>query len=198
VLDVLLGMIIFVFSIVLHEIGHAWVAVRLGDPTPKYDGRLTLNPVAHADPWGSVLVPLMCAISNAPIIGWAKPVEHQHIGEVYVKGRVLDGDLLVSLAGVAVNFLLAIFAAILGRCIGDGVMYYFLNKVVWVNLVLGVFNLWPVPPLDGWRIWGTRLPFHWQMFVEQYSTFFLVFLFWFSSYLPTYWVARKLFSFLVG
>ncbi len=197
-LDSLAMLVIFIFSVVLHEIGHAWTAVKLGDLTPKLDGRLTLNPIAHADPFGSVLVPILCVFSQSPIIGWAKPVDHQHIGEVYVRGKILDGDLLVSLAGVTVNFLLAIFAAILGRLIGDGMVSFFLNKIVLINLVLGVFNLWPIPPLDGWRIWGTRLPFHWQMFIEQHAMIFMVLLFWFSKYLPTYRIAGSLYFLLVG
>jgi Zn-dependent protease len=197
-LDSLLGLIIFIFSIVLHEIGHAWVAVRLGDLTPKYDGRLTLNPVAHADIWGSVVIPILCALSHSPILGWAKPVEHQYIGEVYI-GRVrMNGDLLVSLAGVTVNFLLAICAAVVGHIAGDGAVASLCNKIVWVNVILGVFNFWPIPPLDGWRIWGVWLPFHWQMFIEAQAMIFMVLLFWLSEYLPTYWVARGIYSFLVG
>ena len=116
-ISVLVGFAIFIFSVVLHEIAHGWVAVKLGDLTPKLDGRLTLNPMAHADLWGSVLIPLMCLISGTPVFGWAKPVETHYVGTVDIGKFRLNGDLLVSLAGVVMNFLLALAAGLLFRLI---------------------------------------------------------------------------------
>ena len=203
-ISVLVGFAIFIFSVVLHEIAHGWVAVKLGDLTPKLDGRLTLNPMAHADLWGSVLIPLMCLISGAPVFGWAKPVETHYVGTVDIGKFRLNGDLLVSLAGVVMNFLLALAAGLLLRLMvlkmSSDVLWLaeILAQVVWINVLLGVFNLWPIPPLDGWRIWGVLLPFDWQMFIERYAMVFLMLLFWFANYLPTYWAAKILFSFITG
>ena len=153
-----ISILIFIVVIVVHEVAHGYVAFRMGDPTARDAGRLTLNPVAHMDPVGTVILPMLLVLSHSPIIfGWAKPVP--------VNPRNFrnprKGMLLTSLAGPAANFGLAvIFAAVFKTGIfpAGSLMWTVLLYGVLISLVLGVFNLIPIPPLDGSNILMTLLP----------------------------------------
>jgi Zn-dependent protease len=153
-----ISILIFIVVIVVHEVAHGYVAFRMGDPTARDAGRLTLNPVAHMDPVGTVILPMLLVLSHSPIIfGWAKPVP--------VNPRNFrnprKGMLLTSLAGPAANFGLAvIFAAVFKTGIfpAGSLMWTVLLYGILISLVLGVFNLIPIPPLDGSNILMTLLP----------------------------------------
>ena len=149
-----ISVVLVMFSVVLHEIAHGWAAYRLGDPTAKQAGRLTLNPLVHLDPFGSVLLPLMLAIAGGPVFAFAKPVPYNPRN---LRHPVRD-EVLVALAGPLCNLLQALVGALLFRVLystwtGDlGVSYYVLSGLtsyIYVNLTLMFFNLIPLPPLDG-------------------------------------------------
>ena len=153
-----------VIAIVFHEVAHGLVARRLGDPTAEQMGRLSLNPIRHVDPIGTVVLPMILAISHAPIFGWAKPVPIN-----YARLRNPRRDMvLVALAGPGMNLLLAIAgAAILAATINlsggdrDGVGGFLVKSAyafVLINVFLGVFNLLPVPPFDGGHVVEGLLP----------------------------------------
>ena len=149
-----ISVVLVMFSVVLHEIAHGWATYRLGDPTAKQAGRLTLNPLVHLDPFGSVLLPLMLAIVGGPVFAFAKPVPYNPRN---LRHPVRD-EVLVALAGPLCNLLQALVGALLFRVLysmwtGDlGVAYYVLSGLtsyIYVNLTLMFFNLIPLPPLDG-------------------------------------------------
>lgn len=150
-----------VFAIVLHEISHGWVANALGDPTAKRLGRLTLNPIKHVDPIGTVVLPLILAITKAPIFGWAKPVP-----VVAERLRHPRRDMmLVALAGPGINLLLALVTSLVLGFIaaGEGVaglgfLGQLLVSFIIVNVFLAIFNLIPLPPFDGGHVVEGLLP----------------------------------------
>ena len=153
-MEIVLGIAVLIFSVICHEVAHGLVAERLGDPTARIAGRLTLNPVPHIDLFGSVLLPAICLISGTGILfGWAKPVP--------VDARFLPDprkDLAkVALAGPATNIALAVaFAALFRIGLATGLspapaMALFATGVT-INVVLAVFNLLPIPPLDGAKV----------------------------------------------
>lgn len=151
-----LGIVVLVFSAILHEVAHGFVADKLGDPTARLAGRLTLNPLPHIDPLMSIAVPTLLILTGSPIIfGAAKPVP---VNPLMLK----DGrkDLaLVALAGPLTNLLLALTAALLLRLFtGFTVIDSFLTLVVFYNLALGFLNLIPIPPLDGSKFFSIILP----------------------------------------
>ena len=150
--------------VIPHEVAHGWMAYRLGDPTAKWAGRLSLNPIRHLDPIGSLLLPaallILRRLFGFPIVfGWAKPVP---INPNYFRDP-WRGMLWVGLAGPATNFAMALAVAGLGRLMvalgfTNPWVLYFLALVVLLSLVLGLFNLIPVPPLDGSRVLAYFLP----------------------------------------
>ena len=153
-----------VLSIILHEVAHGYAAYRLGDPTARNARRLTLNPLAHIDPFGSIILPLFLVITGSPVLlGWAKPVP-------FNPGYFRDpkkGIMLVGAAGPATNLLLAAIAAALIRLmpfLPYGVLFFLLSLCI-VNVVLALFNMIPIPPLDGSRVVTGFLPSH---LVRQY------------------------------
>ena len=158
----LISLVILIYSAILHEMAHGYVAERLGDPTARLMGRLTLNPKPHIDPIMSILLPLMLILSHSPVIfGAAKPVPVDPF-------NLKDGrkDLaIVSLAGPATNFLLALLATLLIKLVAfadigsySALLHWFLLTVVRLNLLLGIFNLIPIPPLDGSKVFSLILP----------------------------------------
>jgi len=153
--------IVLVFSVIVHEIAHGFVALHFGDQTAKLAGRLTLNPVRHLDPFGSILLPLLLALSGLPVFGWAKPVPYDPRNLRHPKKE----SGLIAIAGPLTNLLLAtVFALIIRILVGTiGLAGYeqiiaLLDVVVWVNLALTFFNLIPIPPLDGSGVLFSLLP----------------------------------------
>jgi Zn-dependent protease len=195
------SLIVLLFSVIIHELAHGYVAYSLGDPTAKYAGRLTLNPLKHLDPFGSIILPLLLFIAYAfsgipgPIFGWAKPVP---INPYNFKDQKY-GEIKVSIAGPASNILLAIIFGLIFRFIpqslismSDGSQSGFgiaLTFIVYINIWLAIFNLIPIPPLDGSWILFNYLPASMQRtknFLRQYGIMILIFLilfggnFWFN------------------
>ncbi|PIR44089.1 site-2 protease family protein [Candidatus Wolfebacteria bacterium CG10_big_fil_rev_8_21_14_0_10_31_9] len=179
-------LIVLIFSVIIHEVSHGFVANRLGDPTAKDAGRLTLNPIKHIDPIGSILLPLVLYIFNSPILfGWAKPVPFNPYN---LKNPKRDSGL-IGMSGPASNFLVVIIFSIILKLVGFisapfvPALIIFLNIIILVNLVLGIFNLVPIPPLDGSKVLFSFLPagaVKIERFLEQYGMFILLFFIFFG------------------
>jgi Zn-dependent protease len=155
---IIIGVALVIFSIILHEVAHGYMAHALGDPTARFEGRLTLNPVPHIDPVGSVLVPGILALSGTPfLIGWAKPVPYNPYNLRYGKW----GEALVAFAGPATNIALALLGALAMRAglfSSSPALFEIGVLVIIANLVLAIINLIPIPPLDGSKIIKALLP----------------------------------------
>ncbi|MBI4093399.1 site-2 protease family protein [Candidatus Kaiserbacteria bacterium] len=169
--DSLFVIVIIIFSAVIHEVMHGVAADRLGDPTARYAGRLTLNPIPHLDPFGSILLPIILALTNSPIFfGWAKPVPYNPYN--LRPGRF--SEAIVAGAGPASNLGIAL---LFGLAIRSGVLTELepiLFLVVVVNVMLFLFNLIPIPPLDGSKVLEALLPrslqygyVHWRASMEH-------------------------------
>lgn len=157
VVDILLFLVVLVPSVILHEVAHGVAALRFGDDTAKQAGRLTLNPVAHVDPFGTVILPAILAFTTGAAFGYAKPVPVR-------PGRMRkprDHGLLTSLAGPATNVVLALLTAAALRALlpgGDPTLVDLLARFGVINVILAAFNLLPIPPLDGSAIVERLLP----------------------------------------
>jgi Zn-dependent protease len=149
--DLIFGLLILILSVILHEVAHGYMANYLGDPTARLAGRLTLNPLSHIDMVGSILLPGLLVFTGSPfLIGYAKPVPYNPYN---LKGRW--GETLVAAAGPGTNFLLAIIFALLIRLGGVAMtleMATAFAAIVYINLLLGLFNSLPLPPLDGSKV----------------------------------------------
>jgi len=155
------SIIILIFSIVVHEYAHGWMAMRCGDPTAKFANRLTFNPIPHLDPVGSVILPLVLFISGSPVLfGWAKPVP---VNPRNYTNPAID-NLKVSGVGPLSNFILSIgftFLAILALAIFDSIALFGVCRFgIQINLLLALFNLIPLSPLDGSHILEYYIPTH--------------------------------------
>lgn len=170
--------VILIISVVAHEVAHGATAYYFGDPTAKNLGRLTLNPIKHLDLFGSIILPTMLALSGTGfIVGWAKPVPYNP----YNLSNRRWGEFFVSIAGVVVNFVIALifgmilrFSSSLGLSVSATEIIAY---IVIINLVLMVFNLVPIPPLDGSKILMTFLPAQYERYflsMERYGIFILI------------------------
>ena len=171
-MEILFSLIILILSAIIHEYMHGWMANELGDPTAKNAGRLTLNPLAHIDPWGSMLLPLILYIGTAGsfVFGYAKPVPYNPFNLRDPK----NDPAKVAAAGPLSNFVVAIMVGMILRFIPivSVAMIGFLQTIVIINLLLMVINLIPIPPLDGSKIIFPFLPLNIQslyMRLEQYG-----------------------------
>ena len=193
---------VLIMSIIIHEFSHGYSAYLLGDDTARLQGRLTLNPLKHLDPFGSVVLPLLLIITNAGfVIGWAKPVPYNPAN--LRKGKL--GNLIVAFAGIAANLFIAVlfgllirFAPMLG--IASAPFYKISSIIVMMNLVLALFNIIPIPPLDGSKIVFSLISSKFRYienFLERWGMFFLLFfiIFLWSSVSP---IVFTVFSFLTG
>lgn len=172
-------LVIIVFSVVLHELAHGYMARRLGDHTAEAMGRLTLNPLKHLDPFGSVIFPLLMYLASLPGIAWAKPVPYNP-NNLYKDYKY--GPLKVALAGPGTNLaLMALFGILARVMLGtlSPVTIAALGFIGLVNAFLAIFNLVPIPPLDGSRILPLLLPRRYEHLVDQVGIagFFVVLLF---------------------
>ncbi len=172
---------VLLFSVIIHEIAHGAVAYRLGDETAYRLGRLTLNPLAHIDPFGSIILPLFLALpalAGLPtvIVGYAKPVPYD---PRFLKNPVRDAGL-IAIAGPASNIVLAIaFTALLAFINPPAALTEAFRQIILINLSLAVFNLVPIPPLDGSKVLATLLPHNSQFlsFLERHGmTVFILFI----------------------
>ncbi len=209
IFSLIIFLVIFLFSVVVHEVSHGLVAHRLGDSTAKERGRLSLNPLKHLDPIGSILVPgflLLLSFFSGPgiIFGWAKPVPVDF-------RRLRDqkyGPAKVALAGPLANLSLALVFGFFvrlgggwasGSVFGGNLLAVF-GVIVWINLLLAVFNLLPIPPLDGSHILFALLPRRWQKYelvFQQYGLLLLlIFIFFFFNFLIP--LLQFLFQLIVG
>jgi len=163
--QVFISFIVLLFSLTIHEMAHAWTADRLGDPTARLLGRVSLNPLVHADPVGTILMPLVAAFTGLPLIGWAKPVP---VNVRNLRHRRRDYLLVVG-AGPASNLVMAIVASTLlaivpvspvrlGEPNVTAPVASFLSLAIQINVLLAVFNMIPIPPLDGGNLVIGLLP----------------------------------------
>ena len=155
--QVFIAFVVLLFSLTVHESAHAWTADRLGDPTARLLGRVSLNPAVHVDPIGTIVFPLLAMISGVPLIGWAKPVP---VGIQHLRGHWRQKFMLIAAAGPISNLILATIAAVVLRVLAGGspleVTQGFAGRLLFaaitLNVLLALFNLVPVPPLDGGNV----------------------------------------------
>ncbi len=224
---IILSIAILIFSIIVHEYGHAWMANRLGDSTAKDLGRLTLNPIPHIDLFGSILLPLFFVLSGSSfLLAWAKPVPYNPFN---IRDKKY-GDLKVAIAGPGSNIILAVFFGLLARFLpvasslkaniltayfradfsfigsaisGNIVNVIFLMAILFcfLNLLLAIFNLIPIPPLDGSKILVNFLPGRLKykvLSIERYGLFIILFLIMFGFFRLIFYPILYSLSFLTG
>lgn len=152
-----IGLVLLLISVVIHEVMHGVAARYFGDHTAEYAGRLTLNPIPHIDPIGSLLMPIAAVFLGTPILAWAKPVPVNPLHFTNIR----LGEFVVSFAGIAANLAIATVAAVLFHLTAnsfDPLWGNVLSFAVHINVYLAVFNLLPIPPLDGSKILSSLLP----------------------------------------
>ena len=182
-IQVVFSVLVLVFSVVAHEVSHGYMAQYLGDPTARLAGRLTLNPLKHLDPIGSVLIPFVTALMPGGFVfGWAKPVPYNP----YNLRDQKWGDAKVALAGPLTNLSIAVVFAMLLRFGGaslSGDMQSMMQLIVLINIVLTVFNLVPIPPLDGSKVLFNALPLRYRYVEDYFQRYALVFILIFAFFL---------------
>ncbi|TAK94295.1 site-2 protease family protein [Patescibacteria group bacterium] len=205
--DLIFGLVILIFSVILHEVAHGYMANWLGDPTARLQGRLTLNPLKHIDPLGTIMLPAILLLTQAPIlIGYAKPVPYNPYN---LRGRF--GEVLVAFAGPGTNILLALIFGLIVRFFGaslDPSMLMACATITYINMLLALFNIIPIPPLDGSKILSGILPPGLARSYDSFrtgveslgilsGTFLILFIFYFfSSYFSAF--LQTLFGLLTG
>lgn len=207
-LEIALTLVVLILSIIAHEVAHGYAANSLGDPTARLAGRLTLNPLPHIDLFGSIVLPALLVITGSPMLfGWAKPVPYNP----YNLRNKRWGEAIVAVAGSATNIALAVIFALIIRASATTLApstLSFLATICFVNLFLGLFNLIPFPPLDGFTALRGALPhdlserlYRFEAQVRGYGPIaLLVILFVFSYILatPFFALVQYLFALLIG
>jgi Zn-dependent protease len=196
--DFVFSIAVLMMSVVIHEVSHGYAADALGDPTARYAGRLTLNPIKHLDPFGSILLPALTFLFGGFIFGWAKPVPYNP----YNLKNQRWGPAIVAGAGPLANILIAFIFGLAIRFLGNFLPAGFIqiaSAIIFINLILAIFNLVPIPPLDGSKILFAVLPYRWhqiQAFLEQWGLFLILLFifFFFRLLLPLVLSIFKLFS----
>ncbi len=198
-LNFIFSIAVLIFSVVFHEIAHGYAAYFLGDPTAKLSGRLSVNPIKHIDPLGSVIFPSIAFMLGGVIFGWAKPVPVNTYNLRHGKW----GEAIVAFAGPVSNLLIATVFALFLRfdpSFMTSSAEYFASYIVLINISLAVFNLVPIPPLDGSRIIYAVLPWHLaekvRRFEQQSFILVLIFVFFIWEFLSP--VVPWLFKIMVG
>lgn len=200
--------VVLILSIIVHEVAHGYAANALGDPTARLAGRLTLNPVPHVDVFGSLLIPGLLVLTQSPFLfGWAKPVPYNP----YNLSNKRWGEAIVGIAGVATNLGIAVIFALIARYTFSAGMEEFATiaaTIVYVNLFLGLFNLIPFPPLDGFTVLRGLLPMRQSLALQGIENrmmqggmvslilFLVIFSYVFAR--PFAEFVRMIFTFLVG
>lgn len=192
-MPIIIKIVVLIFSVVIHEVSHGYAALALGDKTAQYAGRLTLNPLKHIDPFGSVVLPALMARLGGPVFGWAKPVPYNP----YNLKNQKWGPAIVGAAGPLANISLAIVFGLFIRfssSFSAGVPGEFMKNFIevaaaisFLNLMLAIFNLVPIPPMDGSKVLFAFLPYRWrniEAMLDQYGFFvLLIFIFFFAQLL---------------
>ena len=185
-INFIFAIIVLIVSVILHEISHGYAAYFLGDPTAKYQGRLSLNPLKHIDMFGSVIFPAISYMLGGPIFGWAKPVPYNPYN---LKGGKW-GEAIVAVAGPASNIFLALVFSLYIRTLGMTSLSLsteaLASYIVLVNIYLAIFNLIPIPPLDGSRILASVFPLQFRNFVHKIERYSFIVLIFFIVFLATF------------
>lgn len=198
-IEIIFIIAVVVMSAVIHEFSHGYAAYLLGDPTAKHQGRLTLNPIPHIDPIGSIIVPLVLAFLGGIILAWARPVPFNP----YNLSNQKWGPATVAAAGPLSNILIAVIFGMLIRFAGFAIpvsLVHVILIIVFINIILAIFNLVPLPPLDGSKILFSILPYrlmHIQDVLERYGIFLvLLFVIFFWQFI--FPLVSAFFSLLTG
>ena len=204
ILIIIFQLAVLIFSVIIHEVSHGAVASYLGDQTAKNAGRLTLNPLKHLDPIGTIILPIFLILTTGRGIGWAKPVP---VNPYNFRDQKY-GSLKVAIAGPASNLFIALLFGLLMRFTVS--LNFFppafeqpVSFIVFINILLAIFNLMPVPPLDGSHILFTFFPRSMrgaEIFLSSYAFFILIFLFFFFSPFGRFleYAVNSIFTLIVG
>ena len=205
-MEIFITLIILLFSIILHEYSHGFIAYKNGDDTAYLMGRLTFNPLKHIDPVGTILLPALCYFSGLPMFGWAKPVP---VNFLHLNSPKID-MAKVAFAGPASNLILialciVIFKVLIMLNVQDIFFYKILSFGIQINLILAIFNLIPVPPLDGSKIIAAFLPQKQSLrflSLERYGMIFVIILIVTGAFkiivMPLFAYSLKLINLLIG
>ncbi len=180
-MEIILTLIILLYAIVFHEVSHGYAAYKLGDPTAKYEGRLTLNPISHLDPFGTILLPLLTFLATGFFFGYAKPVPYNPYN---LKNPQRD-SILIALAGPLSNIFLAIVFTFFYKFLflTQPILFQSLKDIlvfaVRINLLLAFFNLLPLPPLDGSKLLLLKVPLEIYQYLEIYGFILIFIVIWF-------------------
>lgn len=193
ILQLIVAIVVFIFSVMVHENAHGLAAERFGDPTARDMGRITLNPLPHIDPIGTVLMPALMIFSGVPLIGWAKPVpvnsanfRNPIVQDAYVAAAGPISNFILALAGTALYIIVLLFYKHfpgLQDSAGNSLIFFraLCQNLIIINCVLGIFNLIPIPPLDGHWILFRYLPSRYAELlasIRPYGFFILIILLW--------------------
>ena len=200
-MTVLLSLLIFFFAVIIHEYAHGWVAWKLGDSTAKFMGRLTLNPIAHIDLIGTIFLPLILIMTHSPVLfGWAKPVPVDFFNLNNPKRDMI----WVGFAGPAANIIFAIALSLLLKIPLLAASYFAVSVIttaIMANLVLAVFNMLPIPPLDGSRVIMGFLPYNLGLEyskIEPYGFIIIFALLWLGAINTIIWPVVIVLARLLG